>query len=210
MSFAAWWDQAVVSRMIKYGCGSERMAELRREVIPLAHGAVFELGCGAGANQPLYDATRVTSFTSVEPSAKLREFAMAEARKKGWQADIRPGHGEALPFADDSFDTVVCTFTMCSVTDPAQSLAELRRVLKPGGLLLYAEHGRAPDADVLRWQQRIEPTWKKVMGNCHLTRPVTSAIAGAGFTATPLARQYMTPGPRWAGWMEWGSAVKAG
>lgn len=210
MGLAEWWDQVAVSRIIKCGCGTERMTELRREVIPLAHGAVFELGCGAGANQQLYDATRVTSFTSVEPSAKLREFAMAEAQAKGWQADIRDGKGEALPYADASFDTVVCTFTLCSVCDPARSLAEMRRVLKPGGLLLFAEHGRAPDADVLRWQQRIEPVWKRLMGNCQLTRPVTPAIEAAGFTATPLARQYMTPGPRWAGWMEWGSAIKAG
>ena len=210
MGFAEWWDQVAVSRMIKYGCGAERMTELRSDVIPLAQGAVFELGCGAGANQKLYDPARVTSFASVEPSLKLREFAMAEARKKGWQVDIQPGFGEALPFADESFDTVVCTFTMCSVGDQAQSLREMRRVLKPGGLLLYAEHGRAPDPDVLRWQERIEPVWKKVMGNCHLTRHVTRAIDEAGFTATPLARQYMTPGPRWAGWMEWGSAVKSG
>jgi ubiquinone/menaquinone biosynthesis C-methylase UbiE len=210
MGFANWWDQAVVSRIVKCGCGSERMTEMRRHVIPLASGRVFELGIGAGANLPLYDPARVTSYSAVDPSTKLLEFARAEAMKLGWQTDIQPGLGEALPYDEDSFDTVVCTFTMCSVDDQMRALSELRRVLRPGGQLLYAEHGRAPDADVVRWQERLEPVWKRVMGNCHLTRPVTSAIERAGFAASPMAREYLTPGPRWAGWMEWGSAVKPG
>jgi SAM-dependent methyltransferase len=208
MAMAEWWDQVVVSRIIKYGCGSEAMMDLRSAIIPLARGRVFELGCGAGANQPLYNAAEVTSFTAIEPSPKLREFARAAAALKGWEADIQSGFGEAIPFADASFDTVVCTFTMCSVTDQAQSLAELRRILRPGGTLLYAEHGRAPDAAVARLQDRIEPVWKRLLGNCHLTRPVTAAITAAGFVAEPIAQQYRAPAPRFAGWMEWGTATR--
>lgn len=210
MGLGNWWDEHVVPRIVKLGCGSEHIMELRREVVPLARGRVFELGCGGGINQPLYDPGQVTGFAGLDPSGKLLDYARAEAAKKGWDADIRQGFGEAIPFDDDSFDTVVCTFTMCSVNDQRRALAELRRVLKPGGLFLYAEHGRAPDPDVARWQERIEPVWKRLMGNCHLTRPITSAVEQAGFTATPLARQYMKPGPRWVGWMETGTALKAG
>lgn len=210
MGLGDWWEQTVVSRIVKYGCGSERMTEIRAQVIPQARGDVFELGCGAGANQKLYDRGKVASFTAIEPSPKLLDYARTEAARLGWGARIEPGMGEAIPFPDASFDTVVSTFTLCSVTDHARSLAELRRVLKPGGLLIYAEHGRAPDADVLRLQQRVEPVWKRVFGNCHLTRPVTAAIARAGFAARPLAQQYLTPGPRFAGWMEWGTAAKVG
>lgn len=210
MGFGDWWDQVVVSRIVKVGCGSEHIMELRNDVVPLASGRVFELGCGAGANQKLYDPRKITSFSAIEPSPKLLEFAREEAARKGWEADIRAGVGEEIPFGDESFDTVVCTFTMCSVHDHSRSLAELRRILRPGGLFIYAEHGRAPDPEVVKWQERIEPVWKRVMGNCHLTRPVTAAIERAGFAATPVAQRYMSPGPRFAGWMEWGTAVKTG
>ena len=208
MGLGNWWDEVVVPRIVKCGCASEKMHEMRQQVIPLASGKVFELGCGAGANQPLYDAARVTSFTSIEPSDKLREYALAAAAQKGWAAQILPGFGEDLPFADASFDTVVSTFTLCSVSDHARALSELHRILKPGGQLLYAEHGRAPDADVARTQRRIEPLWKRLFGNCHLTRPVTSAIATAGFATAPIAQQYGDTALRFAGWMEWGTATK--
>lgn len=210
MGLGSWWDQTVVSRIVKCGCSTEQMMELREQIIPLASGRVFELGCGAGANQVLYDPGKITSFSAIEPSPKLLEFARAAAAQKGWQADIRHGFGEAIPFEDESFDTVVCTFTMCSVNDQRQSLAEMRRILRPGGLLLYAEHGRAPDPKLAKWQERVEPVWKRLLGNCHITREVTAAIEKAGFLATPIARKYRTPGPRIAAWTEWGTAVKAG
>jgi ubiquinone/menaquinone biosynthesis C-methylase UbiE len=210
MGIANWWDQTVVPRIIRFGCAQEPIMELRREVVPLASGRVFELGCGGGINQQLYDPARVRSFTGLDPSGKLLDFAREAAAKKGWQVDIRQGFGEAIPFDDASFDTVVCTFTLCSVGDHRQTLAELRRVLRPGGTLLYAEHGRSPDARVARWQERIDPLWSKLLGNCHLSRPVTPAIEAAGFSATPAGRCYMKPGPRFAGWMEWGRAVRAG
>lgn len=208
MGFGNWWDQTVVPRIVKFGCANEDMMALRRDVVPQAAGRVFELGCGGGINQQLYDPARVTGFTGLDPSAKLLDYAREAAARKGWQADIRQGFGEALPFADDSFDTVVCTFTLCSVNDQARTLAELRRVLKPGGAFLYAEHGRSPDAAMARRQERIDPLWKRVFGNCHLSRPVTSAIERAGFAAAPVGQRYMRDKPSFAGWLEWGVAMK--
>jgi ubiquinone/menaquinone biosynthesis C-methylase UbiE len=209
MGIGNWWDEHVVPRIVKCGCAAEGIMEMRREVVPLAAGRVFELGCGGGINQQLYNPAMVTSFAGIDPSPKLLDYARAEAAGRGWQVDIRQGFGEAIPFADDSFDAVVCTFTMCSVHDHQQSLAELRRILKPGGTFLYAEHGRSPDANVARWQERVEPVWKRLLGNCHLTRPVTKAVEAAGFRASPIARRYMKDGPRLAGWMEWGVVVKS-
>lgn len=210
MGFANWWDETVVPRVVRCGCAMESIMELRRDVVPGARGRVFELGCGGGINQQLYDPARVTGFSGLDPNGKLLAFARDEAAKKGWEADIRQGYGEAIPFADDSFDTVVCTFTMCSVTDQARSLAELRRILKPGGTFLYAEHGRAPDGNVARWQERVDPVWSRLFGNCHLSRPVTSAIEQAGFVAKPIGQRYSEGGLKLAGWMEWGTALKAG
>lgn len=210
VGFAKWYDEHIVPRIIQCACSSPVIMDLRERVVPRAQGRVFEIGCGGGINQRYYDPAAVTSFAGMDPSPKGLDYAREAAAKKGWQAEIRQGFGEAIPFADANFDTVVCTFTLCSVADQAQTLAELRRILRPGGKLLYAEHGRAPDPGVSRWQGRIEPVWKRLAGGCHLTRPVSDAVERGGFTVHELGKRYVPRMPRWAGWMEWGEAVKAG
>lgn len=210
MGVRNWYDEQVVPRLIRCACSGPAIMKLREKVVPLAAGSVFELGCGGGLNQRFYDPARISSYAGVDPSAKGLDFARSEAERKGWAHDIRAGTGEAIPFADESFDTVVCTFTLCSVQDPAETLKEMRRVLKPGGQLLFAEHGAAPDANVARWQARIEPVWKRIAGGCHLTRPVGPSISEHGFQLEPLGAQYAPKVPQFAGWMEWGVGRKAG
>lgn len=210
MSFGDWYDEHVVPRFIKCACSSPAIMALREKIVPQASGAVFEIGCGGGINQQLYDPARIISYAGLDPSGKGLDFTRAEAAKKGWQTDIRQGFGECIPFDDASFDTVVCTFTLCSVGSQAETLRELRRILKPGGQLLYAEHGRAPDPAVQKWQNRIEPVWKKLAGGCHLTRPVTAAIAAGGFVPQDSSERYAPKTPKFAGWMEWGRAIKEG
>ena len=207
MGLAQWWDAHAVPRLIRCACGAPAITHLREQVVPLAGGAVFELGCGGGLNQRFYGAG-VTSFAGLDPSAKGLDFAREAAVQRGWPADLRQGLGEEVPFAAASFDSVVCTFTLCSVADPARVLAELYRVLKPGGQLLFAEHGRAPDAGVQRWQDRIEPLWKRLAGGCHLTRSPRALIGAAGFGGGEGGACYLPKTPRIAGWAEWGRAVK--
>lgn len=209
MAFGTWYDAQVVPRLIRCACSSPAIMKLRTQVVPLAAGQVFEIGCGGGINQQFYDPARIAGFAGMDPSAKGLDYAREAAQRKGWQADLRQGEGEAIPFEDASFDCVVCTFTLCSVRDPAQTLAELRRILRPAGRLLYAEHGSAPDAGVRKWQDRIEPVWRRIAGGCHLTRPIGPAIANAGFRVEPIGADYAPRTPRWAGWMEWGQAVRS-
>ena len=210
MAIARLYDAYVMPRLITLACGQKAIAKRRNEVVPLAEGRVFEIGCGGGLNQPLYDPARVTAFSGIDPHEKLLAGARAEAQKKGWTVDLRQGVGEAIPFPDGSFDTVVCTYTLCSVQDQGQVLSEMRRILRPGGRLLFLEHGRAPDAKVARWQDRIEPVWKPLAGGCHLTRPIGSALRGAGFAVEPIGQAYLPKAPKVMGWMEWGSARKEG
>jgi ubiquinone/menaquinone biosynthesis C-methylase UbiE len=210
MGFQNWYDDHVMPRLIKVACSNDGIAERRAQVIPRARGRVFEIGCGGGINQPFYESNKVTGYAGIDPSEKLLDYARQEAMKKGWEADIRHGFGEDIPFGDEEFDTVVCTYTLCSVRDSDRVLSEMRRILKPGGTLLFLEHGRAPDLRVRNWQERIEPVWKRLLGGCHLTRAISAAVQAKGFAVTPIDQGYMPRMPKFASWMEWGEAVKTG
>lgn len=204
---ASLYDRFVLPVMLKCACSSPGIMKQRAKIVPLASGRVLELGIGMGLNLALYDAGRVESVTGVDPAAELRALAQAAPRDPGLSVNVEDGTAEALPFDDGRFDCVVCTFTLCSVHTPSAALSEARRVLKPGGRFLFCEHGLAPDADVAKWQRRVEPIWKRIAGGCHLTRPITSAIAGAGFTVTHQDSLYIPKAPRIAGWSEWGEAT---
>ena len=200
-----WWDRNVVPRLIGCACTQPAVMRDRAKVVPLASGDVLELGCGA-PNLDFYNWENVHSLSGVDPSPELLNGAKLALAKKGLKADFIPGVAEALPFANRSFDCVVTTFTLCSVQDPIAVFAEARRVLKPGGRLLFVEHGRAPDHSAALWQDRIEPFWKRIAGGCHLTRPVTQAISDAGFVCDAPQGHYMKRTPKWLGWVEWGEA----
>lgn len=208
MGLRHWYDDRIMPRLVTCGCAQEAIAAKRAEIVPLARGRVFEIGCGGGLNQTFYDHAKVTAFAGIDPSPRLLDAARDRAREKGWSADIRQAAGEDIPFPSGSFDTVVCTYTLCSVTDPARVIAELKRILAPDGRLLFLEHGRAPDAGVYRWQQRIEPLWKPLGGGCHLTRPVGGTLRAGGFSVEPLGQGYLARAPRVFGWTEWGVARK--
>lgn len=210
MGLQQWYDAKIMPRLITMACGQGQVMKRRSQVVPLATGDVFELGCGGGLNQEFYDTRSVSSFSGIDPHSGLLDDARARAAKRGWDHDIKQGVGEAIPFTDGSFDTVVCTFTLCSVDEPAQVMGEMRRILKPGGKLLFLEHGRAPDADVAKWQDRIEPIWKRMAGGCRLTRPIGAALRSSGFDVEPLGQGYLPKAPKFASWNEWGVARRAG
>lgn len=209
MGLAGWWDRNVVPGLIRLACSQPQMMQARMAVVPQAAGDVLELGCGGGLNLTLMDPARLTSYAGLDPSPALLGDTRRVAQERGIAADIREGVGESMPFADASFDSVVTTFTLCSVADQAQVLREIRRVLRPGGVALFLEHGSAPDPGVARWQGRIEPVWKRIAGGCHLTRPVTDSYREAGFATEAGGSRYVPKTPRWAGWIEWGVARPA-
>ncbi len=203
---AGWWERHMVPRLIGCACSQGQIMKRRSHVVPRASGDVLELGCGGGINMEFYDPSRVKSFSGIDPSPALLERSREAAQAIGMEADIRGGIGEAMPFDDASFDTLVCTFTLCSVDEQQAVLGEIRRVLRPGGKALFLEHGSAPDAGVRKWQRRIEPVWKRIGGNCHLTRPIAKAYDDAGFKLASGGSGYMPKTPRPFGWTEWGEA----
>ncbi len=210
MGLQTWYDAHLMPKLVTFACGQGQVMKRRSQLVPLATGDVFELGCGGGLNQEFSQPSQISSFSGIDPHAGLLDDARARASARGWDNTIREGVGENISFRDASFDTVVCTFTLCSVDDPDQVMSEMRRILRPGGRLLFLEHGRTPDVDVARWQDRIEPVWKKIAGGCHLTRPIGAALRGAGFDVEPMGQGYLPKAPRFAGWNEWGIARKVG
>ena len=196
----------MVPKLIGCACAQPQIMKARSRIVPRAEGDVLELGCGGGINMAFYDPARLKSYSGVDPSAGLLDRSREAAQAIGIEADIRGGVGEAIPFASQSFDTVLCTFTLCSVDDQMQVLSEMRRVLRPGGKILFLEHGSAPDEGVRKWQRRIEPVWRRIGGNCHLTRPITAAYEQAGFRVAGGDKGYMPKSPRPFSWIEWGEA----
>lgn len=205
----SFYDRHILPRLLTSACSSPPMMRQRSKIVPQATGRVLELGIGMGLNLSFYDSSQVSSVVGVDPSPELRALALAAPRPEGLNVEVEDGTAESLPFEARAFDTVVCTFTLCSVHTPAAALAEARRVLKPGGRLLFCEHGLAPDPGTARWQRRWEPIWKRLAGGCHLTRPISSAIEAAGFRIEGLESMYVPHTPRIAAWNEWGAATVA-
>jgi len=189
MSF---YGERVLPHLVHMSMRQATFDPYRRRVVNAASGRVLEIGVGSGLNLPLYVAA--THVIGLEPSANL--LAMARTvRTLGPSIELLQGVAEAIPLPDHSVDTVVSTWTLCSIPDATRALAEIRRVLAPGGRLRFAEHGRSPEPHVVGWQNRLTPLWKRIGGGCHLNRPIEDLIRGAGFHVEQLQTGYMK-GPK--------------
>lgn len=192
------YSERVLPRIINRVCGSKTVEPLRRRVCAGLSGDVVEIGFGSGLNVPFYPAA-VTGVSAVEPSDvgwKLAAKRLAPTRVPVQRSGL---DGQALPFADDSFDAAVSAWTLCTIPDVAAALAEIRRVIKPGGKFHFLEHGLAPDEPVRRWQRRLDPLQHRVAGGCHFTRPIVELLMAAGFTIDELDVFYETGAPKFAG-----------
>ncbi len=199
-----WYERHLLPYLIDIACG---MAPIRRQrllVIPRAHGRVLEVGIGTGLNVPLYDRTRVTTLVGVDPALRWHRLARRRIEAAGLDVQLMGLSAETLPAPDASFDTVVSTYTLCTIPDVAAALREMRRVLRPGGRLLFAEHGLAPDAGVAAWQRRLNPLWSPLAGGCRLDRDIPALLREAGFEVDVQSR-YLS-GPRFVSYHYWGEA----
>lgn len=202
-----WYDRVVLPYLIDMACGMPMVQQQRRQVVPGAHGRVLEIGVGTGRNLAFYDRSRVTRLVGVDPALQMHRLAQKRSRLAGIEVELMGLSAEQLPTDDASFDTVVCTYTLCSIPDAAQALSEVRRVLVPGGKLLFCEHGRAPDASVRRWQERLQPLWGTLAGGCHLGRDIPGLLDAAGFVCKTQSA-YLA-GPKPMTFHYWGEAQAA-
>lgn len=191
MSF---YETEILPRLTHCAMGVSQLRPYRERVIPEAEGRVLEVGVGSGLNLPLYS-RRVSHVTALDPSPQLLELARRRAETAPPDVQLVQGNAEDLPLESDSIDCITMTWTLCSIGDVNRALEEFRRVLKPGGTVLFVEHGRAPDATVRRWQDWLTPVWRRCAGNCHLNRPTMDLFKRGGFTFERLRTAYAR-GPR--------------
>ncbi|WP_220811881.1 class I SAM-dependent methyltransferase [Pseudomonas paralcaligenes] len=200
------YDEKILPRLIDFACGMGQVMKTRSQVVPLAEGRVLEIGIGTGLNLGFYDAEKVSAIVGVDPAAQMQPLARQRAEGIGIPLEMVALELGQIQAAEASFDSIVCTFTLCTIPDPLAALKEMRRVLKPGGKFLFSEHGRAPDAGVRLWQDRITPLWKPLAGGCHLNRDIPALLAAGGFRIREVQSSYLQ-GPRpmtwvWRGWAE--------
>ena len=176
------YARRILPRLIDFGMRRKAFLRLREHLVAAARGQVLEIGVGSGLNLPYYHRD-LEGLCGIDPSPELLAMARQQAAWVHFPVSLAEGRAEQLPLDDHSVDSVVMTWTLCSVAEPEQALAEVRRVLRPGGSLLFIEHGRAPEAGVQAWQDRLTPYWRKLAGGCHLNRPVDRLIEAAGLRA---------------------------
>ena len=201
-----WYESHILPTAIDVVCGLPMVGRMRHLVVPRARGRVLEVGIGTGLNMRYYDKSSVTHITGLDPARKLHPLAQERIAQSGLLVDLVRVSAEKIPLPDASFDTVVITYTLCTIPNPQAALLEMRRVLAPNGKLLYCENGRAPDASVQRWQTRLQPLWGTVAGGCQLGRDIAALLIEAGFALPDLQTRYLL-GPRPFTFHYWGEAM---
>jgi ubiquinone/menaquinone biosynthesis C-methylase UbiE len=198
------YDRHILPHLIDLACGMGAVMKARSQIVPQAHGRVLEIGIGSGLNLEFYDPAKVQQIVGVDPSADMQALARERAARIHIPVEMIALELGQIQAPAASFDSIVCTFTLCTIPDAVAALKEMRRVLKPGGRLWFCEHGKAPDLPVLRWQNRLTPIWKPLAGGCHLNRDMPVLIAAGGFTIGELQSRYLK-GPKpmtfvYSGW----------
>jgi len=203
------YERFLLPTLVTGACSCSPIDKQRQKIVPSASGVVLELGFGAGLNLPHYDASKVRKLYALEPSPGMVKRARRAVTRSPIDVEILAETAERLSLDPNSVDTVLVTYSLCTIPDAVAALEGARRALKPGGRLLFCEHGLAPDQGVQRWQKRIEPVWKAIGGGCHLSRDIPALIKAAGFSIDTLDAMYLPKSPKWAAYNYWGAAHEA-
>ena len=201
----SWYDRRLLPYLLDLACSMKVVSRQREKVGPRAEGTVLEIGIGTGLNMAYYDKSKVTKIIGLDPTLEMHRLAKKRIADAGLDVELIGLSAEKIPLEDESLDTILVTFTLCSIPDPAAALNEMNRVLKPSGKLIFCEHGRAPDESVRRWQSRLNPIWNRFAGGCHLDRDVPALLKDSGFRSEDLQTGYLQ-GPRPLTFYYWGEA----
>ena len=202
------YDKYILPKFLNCACGTKPINYQRDKIVPLAKGIVLDIGIGSGLNIPFYNKSNIDHLYGLDPSEELLKIAKPLAKKNELEIEFLQCGAEAIPLTDQSIDTVLITYTMCTIPDIKLSNSEIMRVLKPEGQLLFCEHGLAPDKNIAKWQRRINPIWSKIAGGCNLNRDIPKLITSSGFKISNMEEMYLPSTPKFAGYNYWGVAKK--
>ncbi len=200
------YEEYVLPHVINIACGSKPILKQREKVVPHAEGRILEVGMGSGINIPYYNTDKVEKVWGLEPSEGMRKKAKPAVDAAPFDIEWLGLPGEEIPLDDNSVDTVVLTFTLCTIPDTLTAVKQMRRVLKPGGKLLFSEHGKAPDEAVFKWQNRLNGAWGKMAGGCNINRDIPHLLEQGGFEVKDIESMYLPSTPKIAGFTYWGYA----
>ena len=202
------YNKYILPKFLNCACGSKPINYQRQKIVPLAKGKVLDIGIGSGLNIPFYNSDKIDQVIGIDPSHELIDLAKDLANKSRVSIDLVIGSAESIPYPDNFFDTVLVTYTMCTIPNVVIANKEMWRVLKDDGSLIFCEHGLAPDKKISKWQNRIDPFWGKIAGGCHLNRDIQKLITDAGFSFESLDKMYLPSTPKFAGYNYWGVGKK--
>jgi len=200
------YNRYILPKVVHFTCGLKPNMRQRAKVVPRARGRVLEIGIGSGLNLPYYDSSKVSKIWGLDPSPEMTRMARLAATPLPFEVEFIGLPGDEIPLEDASVDTVLVTYTLCTIPDTTPALRQMSRVLRTGGELIFCEHGAAPDEGVRRWQDRLNPIWKRFGGGCNLNRPIPALIEAGGFRIKSLDTMYL-PGWRPGSFNYWGAAV---
>ena len=203
------YDKYILPYVLNCTCGQKPFVKQRQKLVPMAKGKVLEVGIGSGLNMPYFDTSKIISVVGIDPSEELIQLAEKRIDDSMPDVDFVISKAEELQFNDNTFDTVLITYTMCTVDDVSASLMQIKRVLKSDGQLLFCEHGLAPDEKIVKWQNRINKFWPTISGGCNINKNIPHLIGEAGFTISNMEQMYLPKTPKILGYNYWGTALKA-
>ena len=203
------YQRHIEPTLVSFACGMKPIAKQREKIVPRAEGAVLEVGFGSGLNLPFYDAGKVSRLYALEPSEGMRKRAEKRLAASPLSIELLDLPGEKIPLDEAAVDSILITYTMCTIPDVIAALGEMRRVLKPGGSMFFCEHGRAPDQGVAKWQDRLNGVWGALGGGCNLNRDIPALIRAGGFEIEAMEEMYLPSSPKFSSYNYWGAAKAA-
>ena len=201
------YDKYVLPHLLNCSCNTKPFIYQRKKVVPLATGNVLEVGIGSGLNLPYYQKDNIKEIWGLDPSEELLEMARKKAKVEAMDVQFLNAKAEAIELDDNYFDTVLMTYTMCTIPNLSQALSEIKRVMKTTGRLVFCEHGASPEQQVFKWQNRVNNIWSKISGGCNINKNIPSIIESSGLIISQMETMYLPKTPKILGYNYWGSAV---
>ncbi len=200
------YDKHILPKVLNWSCSMKPVQKQRQKVVPLAEGCVLEIGIGSGLNLPYYNPDKIERVIGLDPAEEMLTYAKRKSESVPFTVEYLVQQGESIPLESESVDTVLITYTLCTIPNVIAALEGMRQVLKQSGRLIFCEHGKAPDEAVRLWQDRLNPLWGRLGGGCNLNRDIPALIEAAGFGIDNLETMYLPSTPRFAGFNYWGTA----